>query len=34
MHKCPQCEAEWPSKLVADECCDPAWDALLDRGRE
>jgi len=34
MHPCPVCEKDWPSKLVAAECCDPAYDDLLDRGRE
>ena len=35
MHPCPlYCGKTRPSKLVADECCDPTWDNLLDRGRE
>lgn len=24
MHRCPACAREWPSALVASECCDPA----------
>ena len=25
MHECPTCHCEWPSALVAAECCAPAW---------
>lgn len=26
MHPCKACGRNWPSKLAAAECCDPAWE--------
>ncbi len=34
MHICQVCGSEWSSILVAEECCDPAYDDMLERGRE